>query len=503
MYYISYDLGTGGVKASLYTQDLHTLSKVFLPYPTYYPAPGWHEQRPQDWWEAVCRCSHNLLDQTGIRPSEIQCVALSGHSLVTVPVDAQKNVLMEQVPIWSDTRSTAQAARFFRTVDETDWYMKTGNGFPPACYSIFKLMWLKETQPQLFAQIDKVLGSKDYINFRFTGQMYTDPSYASGLGAYDLQQGTLDARLLEAAGLDAALFPPIVPSHTVVGTITPDAADQCGLAAGTLVTCGGVDNACMALGAVGAQQGSVYVSLGSSSWIPINSSRPVLDPKRRPYVFAHIQEGMFTSAYSIFSGGSSLQWIREQLCSELDDQDAFSTMDRWADAVPVGSNGVMFNPSLAGGTRQDKSVNIQGAFVGLHLGTTRSDLIRAGLEGIALNLRLSLDSLREQVPVNNRLLFCGGGSKSKVWMQMFADVFNTQIIKTNIDQDAASLGAAAICARATGHWSDYTPVPALHQIQHTFCPDARRAEQYEALLQRFVHLSSVLADLGDYMAGGL
>lgn len=500
MYFISYDLGTGGVKASLYDREMTTLAKSFIPYQTYYPAAGRHEQRPEDWWQSVCESSRKLMETAGVRGDEIDCVALSGHSLVTVPIDREKRVLQEQVPIWSDSRAAEQAQRFFQTIPEEDWYLKTGNGFPPPHYSIFKLMWLKEQEPELFARVDKVLGSKDYVNFRFTGEVYTDPSYASGTGAYDLKKGDFDDALLRAAGLERTLFPPIVPSHHIVGRVSREAAAQCGLAAGTPVACGGVDNACMALGAVGAEQGRVYVSLGSSSWIPVNSDQPVLDVRRRPYVFAHIQEGMFTSAYSIFSGGSSLQWIRDNLCGDLTGADAYAIMDGWAEQVPPGANGVLFNPSLAGGTRQDKSVNVKGAFVGMHLGTTRSDLIRAGLEGIALNLKLSLDALREQVDVSDRLLFCGGGSKSKVWMQIFADVFRTDIVKTNIDQGAAALGAAAICARATGCWKDYSGIPALHRVERVSRPDEDRAKVYAALLPKFVYASSLLADLGDYMA---
>lgn len=200
------------------------------------------------------------------------------------------------------------------------------------------------------------------------------------------------------------------------------------------------------------------VSLGSSSWIPVNSSQPVLDVKRRPYVFAHIQENMYTSAYSIFAGGSSLRWIREILCSELG-KDAYSAMDQMADTVPIGANGVFFNPSLAGGTRQDKSPNIRGAFTGMHLGTTRADLIRSGLEGIALNLEMSLEALSEHVTIDPELLFCGGGSKSKIWMQMFADVFNSNIIKTNVDQDAASL---ALRLYVRGHAACGTTMMPFH-----------------------------------------
>lgn len=499
MYFISYDLGTGGVKASIYNRELMTLAKCFIEYPTYYPCDGWHEQRPEDWWKGICQSTHSLLEQTGIDSREIVCVALSGHSLVTVPIDCEKNVLLDQVPIWSDSRASTQAERFFRVIDETEWYMRTGNGFPTPCYSLFKLMWLKENHPELFSHVDKILGSKDYINFRLTGEVFTDPSYASGFGAYDLHQHQLIPAFLDAADIPQSIFPDIVPSHQIIGKVTAEASVQCGLAVGTPVACGGVDNACMALGAVGTVPGKVYVSLGSSSWIPVNSEQPVLDVKRRPYVFAHIQENMYTSAYSIFAGGSSLRWIRETICSELG-KDAYSAMDQMADCIPVGANGVFFNPSLAGGTRQDKSPNIRGAFIGMHLGTTRADLIRSGLEGIALNLKLSLEALSEHVTIDPELLFCGGGSKSKVWMQMFADVFNSNIIKTNVDQDAASLGAAAICARACGLWSSYDSIPSLHKIENVYRPIAQNVTAYSELLPKFQYICNMLSDLGDYLA---
>lgn len=499
MYFISYDLGTGGVKASLYDRDLVSLAKSFIEYPTYYPTEFCHEQRPEDWWQGVCKSTQTLLEQTGISSHEIACAALSGHSLVTVPIDSEKNVLLDQVPIWSDSRATAQASEFFRTVDEESWYMRTGNGFPPPCYSLFKLMWLKEHSPELFSRIDKILGSKDYINFRLTGEVFTDPSYASGFGAYDLLQHELIPAFLDAAGVPSSIFPCIVPSHQIIGKVTAEAAAQCGLAVGTPIACGGVDNACMALGAVGAVPGKVYVSLGSSSWIPVNSAQPVLDVDRRPYVFAHIQENMYTSAYSIFSGGSSFRWIRETLCSEIG-KDAYAVMDHMAEQVPIGANGVFFNPSLAGGTRQDKSPNIRGAFIGMHLGTSRADLIRASLEGIALNLKLSLLALSEHIDIDSELLFCGGGSKSHVWMQMFADVFDSSIIKTNIDQDAAALGAAAVCARACGLWSNYDPLPGLHRIENIYRPHPQNVAAYSTLLPKFQHICDVLSDLGDYLA---
>lgn len=496
--YIAYDLGTGGVKASLFDERLGTLAKTFMEYGTYYPEDNMHEQRPEDWWEAVTHSTRELLAVSGSTPEDVAAVAISGHSLVAVPVGGEGELLLEQVPIWSDTRAKEEAKAFFDIINEEAWYMDTGNGFPAPCYSVFKIMWLKRHLPNVFKRIRIVLGSKDYINYRLTGNCFTDHSYMSGSGVYSLKAGRIEKGYLDAAGICGDIFPPIVQSHEIIGRISREAAGEMGLAEGTPVACGGVDNACMALGAVGAVDGGVYTSLGSSSWIAVNSHEPVLDVRERPYVFAHIQEGMFTSAYSIFAGGSSLRWVRDTICHDLS-EDPYMEMTREAGTVPIGSGGIFFNPSLAGGTSQDQSVNIRGAFVGLHLGTTRAHMIHAAMEGIAMNLKCSYDSLKRQVELAPQLQFCGGGSKNKYWMQMFADIFACRILKTNIDQDAASLGAAAIAARAAGAWEDYSGITGLHETEFICIPNPDAVEQYAGLLPGFMHVSGVLCSLGDYL----
>ena len=496
--FIAYDLGTGGIKASLYDEALHSKAGVFIEYSTYYDGSDRKEQRPLDWWDAVCESTKQLLKHTGTAPRDIACVAISGQSLVSLPVDERGEPLLERVPIWSDTRASAQSERFFQQVSRDDWYMTTGNGFPPACYSLFKIMWMKEHFPELYNKTHKFLGSKDYINFCLTGEMRTDFSYASGTGGFSLKEWRLWQPFLDAAGIERSLFPDMVPSYEVIGRVTVEAAQKTGLMAGTPVACGAVDNACMALGAVGTREGGVYVSLGSSSWIPVNSREPVLDPVRRSYVFAHAEKGMYTSAFSIFSAGSSLRWARETLCGEFaGEEDAYDRMTALAAKAPLGAGGVLFNPSLAGGTSQDKSVHIRGAYLNLTLGAAREDLIRAVLEGIALNLRASLLYLREHTRLSDRILFCGGGARSPFWMQMFADVFNMSVVTTNIDQDAASLGAAAIAKRAAGEWGDFSGISALHTVRNVYTPDAGRHAAYLDIFRRFILASDMLSDLGD------
>lgn len=493
-YILAYDLGTGGIKASLYGGDGVSRAAYFAAYPTFYPAPGLHEQRPADWWAAVCKATRTLLRQSGVAARDVCAVAASGHSLVAVPLDAAHRPLQERVPIWSDTRAAAQAEAFFNTIDYETWYRATGNGDPPATYSIFKLMWLRENAPDIWTQVRAVAGSKDYINLRLTGVWATDFSYASGTGAFDLAAWDYRDGFLAAAGLERSLFAPPVEAHTVIGRVTPEAARECGLAPGTPVTCGGVDNALMALGAQGLGEGRAYVSLGSSAWLAVTARRPLLDPAARPFVFACAQKGYYTSGVSIFAAGSAYRWARDVLCRDLPDEAAsLAAMDAEAALAP-GAGGVLFNPTLAGASPQEPGAALQGGFLGLTLNTGRSALLRAVLEGVALSMRQScLEVLQRQMALDGPLLITGGGAKSALWMQIFADVFGMEIVQSDVGQEAASLGAAAVAARGVGLIKDYEGCGWFNMQGRRYLPQPEARAAYAALRERFALWTHALA----------
>ncbi len=496
-YVISYDLGTGGLKAGLYQTDGTSAGFEFVAYPTYYPEPDWHEQHPLDWWQAVCLSTKTLLEKNGVNASDITAVATSGHSLVAAPIGCDGSLLLESVPIWSDRRARSEAADFFKRVDYEKWYLTTGNGDPPETYSVFKLMWLKKHQPDIYARAQTTLGSKDFINFKLTGQIATDYSYASGSGVFDLQHWCYKPAYIEAAGLKAQLFVEPRESHALVGTVTAEAAASCGLCEGTQVFCGGVDNACMALGTTGMGNGRVYTSLGSSAWIAVSTDKPILDVKKLPFVFAHIEKGYYTSAVSIFAAGSAYRWAKEALCADLSG-DVYEQMNALAAESPAGANGVMFNPSLAGGSSQEPSEALEGAFFGLKLSTSRADILRAILEGVALSLSTCcLSVIEPMIEHTDAMILCGGGAKSDLWMQIFADIYNKKIVIANVDQDAASLGAAAIALRGAAFWHDYTPLDALYQVQKTFIPIEANRERYAVIAKRFTQWINALAVIHD------
>ena len=506
---IAYDLGTGGIKASLFDLEGHSLCDTFSQYDVVYTGSDFHEQAPDVWYDGICSTTRLLIEKSGANPQSIVGLSISGHSLGVVPVDKNGKLLRAMTPIWSDTRAKKQAKEFFSKIPYEEWYTKTGNGFPAECYSVFKMMWYRDNEPEMYANTYKILGSKDYCNLRLTGRMCTDHSYASGSGVYDLLKNRYDEDYIAASGLRRDLFPEIVHSHDVIGSLTPEAAADLGLPAHVKVVAGGVDNSCMALGARGIENGRAYISLGSSSWIAVVSDKPLVDVEKKPFIFAHVIDGMYASATSIFAAGSSFRWVRDVLCFDLVEKekagivrDAYVTMNELAAQSPIGANNLQFNPSLAGGAMIEQSPNIVGGFVGLQLSHTRSDMIRAALEGITYNLWYAmtvLESCGVSVP---ELLMVGGGARSPFWRQMFADVFNRNMIKTNVDQNAASLGAAALAAYGLGLWKDYTAIDKAHELQSVEKPDKARAELYRPHYEMSRYIAGWLAQTGDQLAAG-
>jgi len=506
---LAFDLGTGGCKASLYDVQGRCEGAYFAPYETRYPRPNWHEQRPRDWWDAVALSARALMQSSGAEGGAVRCIGLSGFSLGMVPIDRRGELALEWVPIWSDSRpGDAELSAFFGEVGEEAWYARTGNGFPPSLYTVFKMMWLRGQDPELFSGINRVLGSKDYINFLLTGVIATDFSYASGSGVYDLADWAYSADLFEAAGMPAALFPEILPSTQVLGTLSSEAAEALGLTTSVQVVAGGVDNSCMALGAGNIEDGSVYNSLGSSSWIAVTSRAPLIDLERRPYVFAHVIPGLFNSATAIFSAGTSHKWMVRELCRDIArdvasefaagvaGDELYARVDELAGSAPIGSKGLLFNPSLAGGSSLDASPKIRGAYIGLTLEHNRADLVRSTFEGISLGLADALDVLSSLTKVKDQMTLVGGGAKSALWRQMLADVYGLTVRKTAIDEQAAALGAAALALVGSGYWNGFARIAELHVEVGRSEPDPAATLVYRRLLPLFRKAGEFLSYYG-------
>jgi xylulokinase len=486
---LAFDLGTGGCKASLWDEDARMVAETVSEYATEHPAPGRNEQRPQDWWDAIVSSTRTLLERIPDAAAAVAGIALSGQSLGAVQLDDALELVRPTTPIWSDARG--RTAPVFAALPEPEWYRRTGNGFGAALYPVFKAATFAVEDPDAWARTRFLAGSKDWINLRLTGRLLTDHSMASGSGAYSLAAGGYDPDILDAAALPHDLFATPVESTDVVGPLARDAASALGLLAGIPVFAGAVDNAAMALGSRGTAEGRLYAALGSSSWMTVTSARPVLDEASRPYVFRHAIRGFHVSALSTFSSGTTIGWLRDLVAPG---ETIGEFVERAAESAP-GARGAVMIPTLAGGTPLEGGSDVRGALLGLELGTSTADVVRAGLEGIAFALDRSLRLVRALSGSDQELLISGGGSRSPLWNRIYADILGTTLVRTSVDQQAATLGAAAIVFVGLGAWPGFARTDDAHVVMERIAPHPDAGARYASARSRFDAAASVIATL--------
>jgi xylulokinase len=485
---VAHDLGTTGNKASLHDEQGHTLAAVTVDYPVDFAAGGVAEQDPEDWWQAVGTATRRLLATAGVPGSAVTGVGLSGQMMGAVFLDGNHRPVRPAI-IWADHRSTAQADRLLAAVGQHEAYRRLGHRIHPT-YTLAKMMWVRDSEPDTWARTRHVCVAKDFVVHRLTGTLVTDPSDASGTDAYDQSSGEWSGLLLDAAGIDPGVLPPVVASTTVVGGLTAAAAAHTGLRPGTPVVLGGGDGPMAAVGAgVITPADGAYVCLGSSSWISASSTEPLHDPAMRSMTFNHVVPGHFVPTATMQAGGASLSWVVDLLGGA---GAGYDDLLREAGKVRAADEGLFFLPYLLGERSPHWNAGAAGVFAGLQRHHAAGHLVRAVLEGVAFNLRTCIGAFTENgIPVDT-VDVIGGGATSDVWMQVLADVWQVPVRRRSIVADANSLGAAVTAAVGLRLVPDFGVARALSTTTAEFLPDGERGElsrqQHEVFLDAYDRL---------------
>lgn len=503
-YILAHDLGTTGNKATLYDQEGCLVSSAFHGYDTEYAHTGWAEQDPEDWWRAICASTRKLLQQTGVRADEVACIVFSGQMMGCVSLDKNARALRKAI-IWADHRSVEQESWVGERVSPEEVYRITGHRLS-ASYSLCKILWLRNHQPDIYRSTYKFVHAKDAIVARLTGVFVTDPSDASGMNLYDLEQGKWSERIIEATELDPAQFSDLRQSIDVVGEVLPEVAEEVGISAGTPVVIGGGDGACAAAGAGVVSEGTAYNYIGSSSWIALASENPIYDPSYRTFTFGHVVPGMVMPTGTMQAAGASYQWTRDQLCSiELQAAQtlgitAYELMNVEAENSPVGANGLIFLPYLLGERSPRWNPYARGAFIGLTIRHTRTDMIRAVLEGVTMNLRVILDAFRSQDTQIEAMRVIGGGARGRFWNRIMADVYGMPVHRLTIVEEATSMGAALVGGIGVGLYPDFGMIERMNQTAEIIEPDPSARAAYERIYPIFEAAYQALVPVFDMIA---
>jgi len=473
---IAHDLGTTGDKASLHAEDGRMLASATVHYGAHFAGGGVAEQDPEDWWDAVIEATRSLLASTGTRPDAVSGLVVSGQMMGAVLLDADHRPVRPAI-IWADTRSGPQTAQLESAIGQERAYALLGHRINPT-YSLEKVMWVRDNEPDTFARVRHVCVAKDFVVLRLTGRLATDRSDASATNAYDQRAGVWSGDMLAAAGIDVDLFPDVLESTAVVGTLLPSAAEAIGIPTGTRVIMGGGDGPVAAVGAgVVAPEDGAYVSLGTSSWVSFASETPVYDPGLRTMTFDNVVPGSFVPTATMQAGGAAVSWIAELLAPQPTAA-SLAALVSDASTAEGATGGLYFLPHLLGERSPHWNPDAAGAFIGLGRHHGRGHLTRAVLEGVAFNLFTCIRAFRESGATVDRVDAIGGGAASDVWLQILADVWGVPVRRRTVVDEANSLGAAVTAAVGLGLVSDFGAARGLSEVSEEFTPESGRHEDY-------------------------
>lgn len=482
---IAHDLGTTGNKASLHSDDGKMLQHCTVPYPAHFASGGVAEQNPMDWWEAVGQATKKLTQMANVSANEITGIGISGQMMGAIFLDENYNPTRDAI-IWADFRAQKQSDYLIEKVGLEKAYKRLGHRLNPT-YSIAKVMWVRDNQPEVWGKTRHICIAKDFINHKLTNRFVTEPSDASSTNCFDQLNLVWDEEILKVADIPVSYFPEIVKSTSVIGGLTSAAADHLGLNVGTPVVAGGGDGPMAALGAgIISPTDGAYACMGSSSWVAVSTVKPLHDAKMRSMTWNHIVPNQFSPTATMQAGGASLQWIVENLMP-ASEKDRFNILLGEAEKVSSADDGLYFLPHILGERSPYWNPSAAGAFIGLGRHHDRSYLVRAVLEGVAFNLLTCIQAFTDNgVPID-QVDVIGGGAESALWLQIFSDIWGVRVRSRSIVEDANSLGAAVTTLVALGK-GEFSMAKQLSTITAEFNPsnDSKKyARQHEIFLDGY------------------
>ena len=499
---LAIDHGTSGIKAAVVSVDGEVRDFAFRPTPIHYLPGGGAEQDPDDWWSALVAACRELMARGD--PGAVEAICVSSTFSTTVMVDRDGQPLMRAIT-WLDSRGAPHVRKVmggfptvlgYNVAKVARWVARTGggptlSGKDDAAHALL----VKHEFPDVYQRTHKFLPSKDYLNLRLTGRMAATFDSIMLFWVTDTRDPSAihyDDELIRGLGLDRDKLPDLVAATDVLGTLTPAAAEELGLPASTRVVAGSPDHqaACIGSGAVRDLEGHLYI--GTSSWVQCVVPFKKTDVLHSIASLPSAIPGRYQSVNEQDIAGGALPFLLRNvlfhdnaLRSGPPPDDVYRVMDEIAAEVPPGAGGLLFTPWLNGERTPVDDENLRGALIGLSTTTNQDHVIRAVLEGVALNTRWSLGHVDKFAGRRlDPLRIVGGGGRSGLWCQIFADVLGREIHQVADPMQANARGAALIASVGLGHIS-FDDIPDRVGITATYRPDPIHRALYDGLFDEF------------------
>jgi len=474
MYYIGVDLGTSAVKLILTDADGKIVNSVSKEYPLYFPNPGWSEQKPEDWKEAVFAGLKELIRDCDA--SLVKGISFGGQMHGLVVLDEEDRVIRPAI-LWNDGRTQKETDYLNHVIGKDVLSEETAN-IAFAGFTAPKILWMKENEPENYAKIKKIMLPKDYIAYVLTGVFSTDYSDASGMLLLDVKNKKWSKKMCEICGVDETMLPKLYESYEVTGTIKSEIAKEIGLPENVKVCAGAGDNAAAAIGTGIVGEGGCNISLGTSGTVFISSKQFRVDENNALHSFDHA-DGNYHLMGCMLSAASCNKWWMEEILKTKEygkEQEAIGKL---------GENHIFFLPYLMGERSPHNDPNARGTFIGLTMDSTREDMTQAVLEGVAFGLRDSVEVARSLGIPLTKTRICGGGAKSPLWRKIIANVMNLEVERI-ASEEGPGLGAAILAMAGCGEYESVAKaVEAVVEVTDTEKPDPELVKKYEEKYQMF------------------
>jgi xylulokinase len=447
------DLGTTALKLGAYDTSGRQLTVATVEYDLITPQADYVEGDPETYWEAFRASLAALNRQHPINPEDSCALAISAQGETLFFVDEQGDAIRNAI-VWMDNRATAEAAELAEEFGNEQCYAVTGQVSFEACWPASKVLWVRKHEPETFARTRTFALIEDYFIHRLTGVWAAEGSLLCSTTYWNITTKQYWNEMLEFLGVTPDQLPPIRESGEVVATILPEVANDLGLGANVAICTGCLDQVAGAIGIGNIREGIISQNIGAALAIVCPVSSPVFDPARRMPLHYFAEPGTYM-IHTFTNGGMTLRWFRdrfgqiESAAERLTGIDAYELFDAEAESVPAGSDGLVMLPHLAGSMAPDVNAKARGVWFGTTLSHTKAHFTRSIMESIGYLCKRNLEALADMGIRPAQLRASGGGSKSRVWNQIIADVLGIELITTR-SQDAATLGAAILAGKATG-----------------------------------------------------
>ena len=474
MFFIGVDLGTSAVKLLLMDENGKIEKIVSKEYPLYFPHPGWSEQKPEDWFAQSMAGIKELVSECD--RTQVKGISFGGQMHGLVALDENDDVIRPAI-LWNDGRTGKQTDYLNNVIGKEKLSKYTAN-IAFAGFTVPKILWMKENEPENFARICKIMLPKDYLAYKLSGTFCTEYSDASGMLLLDVEHKCWSKEMLEICGITEELLPKLYESWEPVGCLKPEIAEELDLPRDVRVIAGAGDNAAAAVGTATVGDGGCNISLGTSGTLFISSRTFGVDENNALHSFAHA-DGNYHLMGCMLSAASCNKWWMDEILKTTEYQ------EEQAGITKLGENTVFYLPYLMGERSPHNDPEARAAFIGMSMDTTREEMTQAVLEGVAFGLRDSLEVARSIGVDPKRTKICGGGAKSPLWRKIIANVMNMKVDIIE-SEEGPGYGAAILAAVGCGVYpSVEEAAKKLVKVVATEEPDPELVAKYEERYRKF------------------